>query len=77
MALQAANAASPYVVLLLTSIALLMTPTLVVANRDPSLYDVRTVSKYSDGRDLAHYISVSSWLPFRPNPSSILDGPVF
>jgi hypothetical protein len=77
MALQPANAASPYIVLLITSIALLLTPTLVVAGRNPSLYDVRNVSQYSDGSDLAYYMSVSSWLPFGPNPSSILEDPVF
>jgi hypothetical protein len=75
MALQAMNAARPRVVLLVTSIALLLMPTLVVADRDMSLYDVRDVSEYIEGEDLAIYISVSSWLPFGPNPSSIPEDP--
>jgi hypothetical protein len=67
MALQAMNAARPRVILLMTSIALLLMPTLVVANRD--------TSEYLDGKDLAHYMSVSWWLPFGPNPSSIPEDP--
>jgi len=76
------NAARPRVALLVTSITLLLMPTLVVANRDISLYDVRNTSQYSDGQysdgnDLAHYMSVSSWLPFGPNPIVHPRGPVF
>jgi hypothetical protein len=68
MALETVNAARLYVALLMISIALLLTPTLVVAERKPSLYQVRNISNYSDGRDLAHYMSVSSWLSFGQNP---------
>src|ERR1700722_987212 len=66
MALQAVDAARPRVVLLVTSIALLLIPTLVVANRDMSLYGVRDMSEYPDGKDLAHYMSVSSSIPEDP-----------
>jgi hypothetical protein len=77
MALQTMNAARPRVALLVTCIALLLMPTLVVADRDISLYDVKNTSQYSDGKDLAHYMSVSSWLPFGPNPITYPRGPVF
>ena len=45
-----------------TSIALLLTAKLVEAGHDVALFGERNVSQFTDGHDLARYMSVSSLL---------------